>query len=95
MSSVSAAVAADAAFCPTACFTVVAQPEPAVLPRVVELFAKRGLVPQRCHATASMTALSIDVQIGGLDREVADYIARCMRQIVGVETVLTTELSGG
>ena len=70
-------------------YTLQARAEPGVMPRVVELFAKRGLVPQRWHSTASGSALTIDVQIGGVERDVADYIARCMRQIVGVETVLT------
>ncbi|HVC54394.1 MAG TPA: hypothetical protein VND95_00470 [Stellaceae bacterium] len=59
------------------------------MPRVVELFAKRGLVPQQWHSTASGSDLTITVQIGGLGRDLADYMARCMRQIVGVETVLT------
>jgi phage replication-related protein YjqB (UPF0714/DUF867 family) len=35
--------------------------------------------------------LTIDVQIGGLGRDTADYIARCMRQIAGVDAVLTSE----
>jgi len=26
-----------------------------------------------------------------MDRELADYVARCMRQIVGVEVVLVSE----
>ena len=73
------------------CFSVLARPEPGVMPRVVELFAKRGLVPQKWHSAASPSALSIEVQIGGLEHDVADYIGRCMRQIVGVETVLTSE----
>jgi len=30
------------------------------------------------------------VQIGGLGRDLEDYIARSMRQIVGVESVLTS-----
>ncbi len=72
-------------------YCVHARAEPGVMPRVVELFAKRGLVPQRWHSTASGAALTIDVQIGGLPRDRADYIARCMRQITGVETVLTSE----
>lgn len=76
------------------CYSVQARAEPGVMPRVVELFAKRGLVPQRWHSTASDRALAIDVQIGGLDRDAAAYIARCMRQIVGVETVLTSESRG-
>jgi acetolactate synthase small subunit len=74
-------------------YSLLARPEPGVMPRVVELFAKRGLVPHKWHSTASPSALSIEVQIGGLERDVADYIGRCMRQIVGVETVLTSEAS--
>jgi hypothetical protein len=72
-------------------FSIRALAEPGVMPRVVELFAKRGLVPQRWNSAVSDQALSIDVQMAGLDRDVADYIARCMRMIHGVETVLTVE----
>lgn len=75
----------------TACFSVHAHAEPGVMPRVLELFAKRGLVPQRCHSAAAGATLTIDVQIGGLGQETVDYIACCMRQIVGVEAVLTAE----
>jgi acetolactate synthase small subunit len=73
------------------CFSVQARAEPGVMPRVVELFAKRGLVPQKWHSTASGEVLTIDVQIGGLGRDLAGYIARCMRQIIGVDTVLTSK----
>ena len=72
-------------------FTLQARPEPGVMPRVVELFAKRGLVPQTWHSTIAGPLLTIDVTIGGLGREPCEYIARCMRQITGVETVLTSE----
>ena len=80
----------------TVCFTVQARAEPGVMPRVIELFAKRGLVPQKWHSTAAQSLLTIDVQIAGLERDLADYIARCMRQVAGVDTVLTAEthLSG-
>lgn len=93
MSSLSLAAAAVAdrnSFRPVVSFSLQARAEPGVMPRVVELFAKRGLVPHKWHSTASETDLTIDVQIGGLDRDLADYIARCMRQIVGVDTVLTS-----
>jgi len=90
--SSSAALVAESAPSPlTVAFSVQALAEPGVMPRVLELFAKRGLVPQRWHSTASETTLTIEVQIPGLDRELADYISRCMRQIHGVETVLTVE----
>ena len=78
----------------TVCFSVQAVAEPGVMPRVLELFAKRGLVPQKWQSVASGMVLTIDVQIAGLGREAADYIARCMRQIAGVDTVLTSERYG-
>ncbi|MFI4948051.1 MAG: hypothetical protein ACHQC9_04560 [Alphaproteobacteria bacterium] len=87
-----AAAHADRELSPlSVCFSLQARAEPGVMPRVVELFAKRGLVPQKWHSTVSGEALMIDVQIGGLGRDLSGYIARCMRQITGVETVLTSE----
>jgi acetolactate synthase small subunit len=85
-----AAVADNGDLSVTAQFSVHAVPEPGVMPRVLELFAKRGLVPERFAGTASERALTIEVQIGGLAADAADYIARCMRQIAGVEAVLTS-----
>ena len=34
----------------TACFSVQAVADPSVMPRVLELFAKRGLIPARWHS---------------------------------------------
>ena len=97
MSSLSsaAALADEGALPVTARFSVQARPEPGVMPRLLELFAKRGLVPQRVAGVASHAVLSVDVQIDGIPRDTIDYIARCMRQIVGVEAVLTTSTPEG
>jgi hypothetical protein len=35
--------------------------------------------------------LTIEIEIPGLDRALVDYVAACMRQIVSVEVVLTSE----
>jgi hypothetical protein len=60
------------------------------MPRLAELFAKRGLVPERWHSVVTPEMrLSIDVEIAGLARDTAEYVANCMRQVVGVELVLT------
>jgi hypothetical protein len=75
----------------TVCFLVQARPEPGVMPRVIELFAKRGLVPSRWNSNASLASLNIELHMP-LDRDLADYMAACMRQIIGVETVLTSEI---
>lgn len=73
------------------CFAVAADPSPGLLPRVLELIAKRGLVPLRVHAvlegkprTPDAEVLTVDVQVAGLDADTAAHVARCLTQVVGV-----------
>jgi acetolactate synthase small subunit len=90
MSSPKAAVA-EAASTKTSRFSLQANAEPGVMPRVLELFAKRGLVPDRWQSAVARPdmTLSIDIEIGAMERETTAYVANCMRQIPGVELVLT------
>jgi hypothetical protein len=84
--------AADFQTSPTWCFSVFAAPEACVMPRVLEFFAKRGLVPARFHGDVvdgTGDGLVIDVHVGGLASETADHIAACLRELVYVERVLT------
>lgn len=84
---------ADASPAPTYCFSVQAAAEPGVMPRVLELFAKRNLVPSKWHSAvvgAAGDELQIDIQVVGLKPELGDYIAQCLRQIMPVACVLTT-----
>ncbi len=77
-----------------ACFSIHAEAEPGVMPRVLELFARRGLVPRRWVSDVigpGGRELAIDVQIAGLAPANQAYIARCLRQIWGVGAVLTSE----
>ena len=79
---------------PTACFSVQARRDPQIMPRVLELFAKRGLVPDAWHSTVAPDLhhdLHIDIQVNGLSPALFTYIAECLRRIVGVKAVLTTE----
>ena len=86
----------------THCFAIRADANPGMMPRVLELFAKRNLVPTRWHSdviTAPArdgggSSLQIDVQMEGIEAELASYIARCLRQIYGVESVLTSTKAG-
>lgn len=76
----------------TACFSVVADADPGVMPRVLELFAKRGLVPSLWHSRIAPTGeLTIDLQVQGMEAQMARHIAGCLRQVWGVSTVLTAE----
>jgi hypothetical protein len=66
--------------------------------RVLELFAKRGLVPSRWHSAAGGPEgreLDIDIQMRGMDHDLAAYVAACLRQIVGVEGVVTSRKVDG
>lgn len=59
------------------------------MPRVLDLFAKRGLVPRRWHSTLDgpeAGMLTIEVEVCGLTAA-SDYVADCMRRIAGVERV--------
>ena len=76
------------------CFSILAESEPGVMPRVLELFAKRNLVPQRWVSDVGGQQgreLAIDLQVVGLTPEVADYLARCLRGLHYVDRVLTSE----
>ena len=77
---------------PTHCFSVHAVADPGVMPRVLELFAKRGLVPSSWTSRVGAEQdLTIDIQMSGMSTDVADYVTRCLRQIVGVQVVLASQ----
>lgn len=73
---------------PVAAFSVAAQPSPGVMPRVLELFAKRGLVPTHWQSAVNGPELSIDIRMQGMEQAQANYIGRCLRQIHLVDRVL-------
>lgn len=75
----------------TACFSVHGLAEPGLLPRVVGLWAKRGLTPTRWHSAVcghGNREVYIDLEVPGLSAAQARQIAGEMRQIWGVSQVL-------
>ncbi|EWY39612.1 hypothetical protein N825_05870 [Skermanella stibiiresistens SB22] len=78
----------------TACFSVQANADPGVMSRVLELFAKRGLVPTSWHSRVGGIRgdeLIIDLQMHGMVPSEAEFVAACLRQIPDVDSVLTSE----
>ena len=74
------------------CFSVHAPTDPGAMPRVLEVFAKRGLVPTRWHSTVSGARgeeLQMDVQVAGLDADTEERLAACLRALVCVSCVLS------
>jgi len=61
-----------------------ADAEPAVLPRALDLLAKRGMVPARVFAQADADLLSVEIEVEGLAPDTADHVGLCLSQIVGV-----------
>ncbi|MGE0255267.1 MAG: hypothetical protein AB7N54_06045 [Alphaproteobacteria bacterium] len=78
----------------TACFSVHAAAEVGVMPRLLELFCKRGLMPTRLHASVGgrdAGELSVDLEMAGLDPDLATRLVAEMRQVWGVTLVLASE----
>jgi hypothetical protein len=65
------------------------------MPRVLELFAKRGLVPDEFHGRVADGRLTLEIRAPGMSAEQAAYIGRCLRQIYLVERVLVSRNGTG
>ena len=84
---------------PVACFSVLTEADPSAVPRVLEIFALRDLIPSQIHVTRSggdnlrapETELTIDVQVSGMARDASEAIARKLRAIICVHSVLISE----
>jgi hypothetical protein len=74
------------------CLSLRGDGEIGVLARVVQQLARRGLLPLRWHCTESGEHLLMDLQIAGLTEREGDILAESLRQIVGIEEVLTARL---
>jgi acetolactate synthase regulatory subunit len=81
---------------PTFCLTVRTVADPGSLPRVLEVFAKRGLVPAKLFSVATgADELTVDLQVAGIDPDLGAVIANQLRSQVGIETVLTSVKTEG
>ncbi len=90
----------QAAAASTACFHVAAYAEPSVMPRVMDQFARRGLIPTQWHSSLGGRdgeTLLIDLQMRALAPAQVARVAACLRQIVEVDCVLVSQkrVAGG
>ena len=89
------AAPAEARALSVACFTVSGTADPGLLPRVLELIAKLGRVPLRCHADldgAEETGiLTIDLAVADLTAEQRSLIAARAGNLLGVRRVLVSD----
>ena len=78
----------------TFCFSVHSDADPAALPRVLEVFALHGFVPDQCHASRSgglADELVVDLQMSEIDADQALLLAKRLGRVVSVTGVLFSE----
>lgn len=76
---------------PAARFFITAAATPGVMPRVIEQFARRGLVPERWHAVVDENKIRIEVRVAGMDAAVATVLAATLRGTVDIHSVLSDD----
>jgi acetolactate synthase regulatory subunit len=74
------------------CLSLRASAEIGVLARVIQHLARRGLLPSRLHGTESGDQLLLDLQIAGVGEREGSILAESLRQVVGIDEVLTSRL---
>jgi hypothetical protein len=75
------------------CLSLRAGAEIGVMARVVQVLARRSLLPKSWHSTTAGELLLIDLQIPGLSDSEGELLAAALAQIVGIEEVLTSRLA--
>lgn len=79
---------------PVHCYSVRGVADPGLMPRIMELWAKRGLMPERWHGVRDGVDggdVYIDIETSELDRALAMQVAEAMRCVYGVTQVLVSE----
>lgn len=78
----------------TFCFSVHSDADPAALPRVLEVFALHGFVPDQCHASrggSMRDEIVVDLQMSEIDAGQAELLAKRLGRVVSVTDVLFSE----
>jgi len=83
-------LATPCALSTSALFTVFGEADPALLPRIVALFAKCALVPAWLHAETLGGEMHVEVGFSGLSPAKADHFAEVLRQMPVVSLVRLT-----
>ena len=68
-------------------FTVVANADPGLLPRLLQPFAKRDLTPDRFDAVRAGEQLRVEIVMHALAADIVHLVEGNLRQIVGVHSV--------
>lgn len=77
------------------CFSIVAEADPSVLPRIMDIVAMFDLIPLRCHCARldhePGKPLIIDLQLADLSADVVHRIEKKLERMVFVTQILCSE----
>lgn len=77
------------------CFSISAEADPSVLPRILDVVAMFDQIPERCHSSRldheAGRPLMIDLQIAGLSDDEVHLIEKKLERMVFVTQVLCSE----
>lgn len=68
-------------------FTVTAEPSPGLLPRLLQPFAKRDLMPDRFEAHATTAGMRVDIAMDAMPAEMVHLVLGNLSTTFGVTAV--------
>jgi hypothetical protein len=73
--------------CAAVRFTLVADAEPGLLPRLLQPFAKRDLIPDHFDTARQGTQMRVEIAMHAMPAEIVHLVEGNLRQTVGVHSV--------
>jgi hypothetical protein len=80
--------------CVAARFTLSAEPSPGLLPRLLQPFARRDLVPDRLVARREGAAMRVEIGLDAMPAGMVHLVAGNLSQVVGVTELRCTDEGG-
>lgn len=70
-----------------ACFVLEADPTPCLLPRLLQPFARRGLIPDHVSVHRSGDRMRVELALDGITAEEINLVEGNLRQVIGLRSL--------
>jgi hypothetical protein len=69
-------------------FLLSADPSPGLLPRLLEPFARRDLIPDRVTARCSGPTMQVEIAMAAMPGEMLAFVEGSLRQVIGLRGLI-------
>jgi hypothetical protein len=69
-------------------FLLSADPSPGLLPRLLEPFARRDLIPDRVTARFSGSTMQVEIAMAAMPGEMLSFVEGSLRQVIGLRGLI-------